>query len=168
MQDASGLPLIGAMLLFSSISFVIAGGDARIKVIGVGGGGNNAINRMIGSGLQVSLTSSRAMSPAHDSYAFCLHNGLNRQPSLTLAGNSPSRCCQMCAGHRITSNCCGSPSSIQDISHEPNPLRAYACRALSSGQRTQMHKLWTAQRRSTRSRWVQNSPGDLVRTDSGD
>lgn len=26
---------------------------ARIKVIGVGGGGNNAINRMIGSGLQV-------------------------------------------------------------------------------------------------------------------
>lgn len=28
------------------------GGDARIKVIGVGGGGNNAINRMIGSGLQ--------------------------------------------------------------------------------------------------------------------
>ena len=32
-----------------------AGGDARIKVIGVGGGGNNAINRMIGSGLQVWL-----------------------------------------------------------------------------------------------------------------
>lgn len=27
--------------------------SARIKVIGVGGGGNNAINRMIGSGLQV-------------------------------------------------------------------------------------------------------------------
>ena len=26
---------------------------ARIKVIGVGGGGNNAVNRMIGSGLQV-------------------------------------------------------------------------------------------------------------------
>lgn len=31
----------------------VTGGDARIKVIGVGGGGNNAINRMIGSGLQV-------------------------------------------------------------------------------------------------------------------
>ncbi|KAK9832630.1 hypothetical protein WJX81_005603 [Elliptochloris bilobata] len=28
------------------------GGDARIKVIGVGGGGNNAVNRMISSGLQ--------------------------------------------------------------------------------------------------------------------
>lgn len=26
---------------------------ARIKVIGVGGGGNNAVNRMIGSGIQV-------------------------------------------------------------------------------------------------------------------
>lgn len=32
-----------------------SGGDARIKVIGVGGGGNNAINRMIGSGLQVKI-----------------------------------------------------------------------------------------------------------------
>lgn len=29
--------------------------SAKIKVIGVGGGGNNAVNRMIGSGLQVSL-----------------------------------------------------------------------------------------------------------------
>lgn len=29
------------------------GGDARIKVIGVGGGGGNAVNRMISSGLQV-------------------------------------------------------------------------------------------------------------------
>lgn len=27
--------------------------SARIKVVGVGGGGNNAVNRMIGSGLQV-------------------------------------------------------------------------------------------------------------------
>jgi cell division protein FtsZ len=27
--------------------------DARIKVIGVGGGGGNAVNRMINSGLQV-------------------------------------------------------------------------------------------------------------------
>lgn len=26
---------------------------AKIKVVGVGGGGNNAVNRMIGSGLQV-------------------------------------------------------------------------------------------------------------------
>ena len=30
-----------------------AGGDARIKVIGVGGGGGNAVNRMVSSGLQV-------------------------------------------------------------------------------------------------------------------
>ena len=29
------------------------GGDAAIKVIGVGGGGGNALNRMIASGLQV-------------------------------------------------------------------------------------------------------------------
>ena len=29
------------------------GGDARIKVIGVGGGGGNAVNRMVNSGLQV-------------------------------------------------------------------------------------------------------------------
>lgn len=27
--------------------------SAKIKVVGVGGGGNNAVNRMIGSGLQV-------------------------------------------------------------------------------------------------------------------
>lgn len=32
--------------------------SAKIKVVGVGGGGNNAVNRMIGSGLQV---------------GFCLH-----------------------------------------------------------------------------------------------
>ena len=30
---------------------------AKIKVIGVGGGGNNAVNRMIGSGLHVGLSS---------------------------------------------------------------------------------------------------------------
>lgn len=30
-----------------------SGGDARIKVVGVGGGGGNAVNRMISSGLQV-------------------------------------------------------------------------------------------------------------------
>ncbi len=34
-------------------SFSAIGGDARIKVIGVGGGGSNAVNRMIESGLQV-------------------------------------------------------------------------------------------------------------------
>ena len=36
-----------------------AGGDAQIKVIGVGGGGGNAINRMIASGLQVRYFISR-------------------------------------------------------------------------------------------------------------
>ncbi len=36
-----------------STSSQAAGGDAQIKVIGVGGGGGNAINRMIASGLQV-------------------------------------------------------------------------------------------------------------------
>lgn len=29
---------------------------AKIKVVGVGGGGNNAVNRMIGSGLQVGVS----------------------------------------------------------------------------------------------------------------
>lgn len=38
---------------FSPGSFSAIGGDARIKVIGVGGGGGNAVNRMIQSGLQV-------------------------------------------------------------------------------------------------------------------
>lgn len=36
-----------------TFEYVPVGGDARIKVIGVGGGGNNALNRMIASGLQV-------------------------------------------------------------------------------------------------------------------
>mmetsp|Transcript_19139 Transcript_19139/g.32903 ORF Transcript_19139/g.32903 Transcript_19139/m.32903 type:complete len:447 (+) Transcript_19139:3-1343(+) len=36
----------------SSGEYTPVGGDARIKVIGVGGGGNNALNRMIATGLQ--------------------------------------------------------------------------------------------------------------------
>lgn len=39
----------------ASVHIVCAGGDAQIKVIGVGGGGGNAINRMIASGLQVRI-----------------------------------------------------------------------------------------------------------------
>ena len=35
---------------------------ARIKVVGVGGGGNNAVNRMIGSGLQVVAGWRRSLS----------------------------------------------------------------------------------------------------------
>lgn len=38
------------------------GGNAAIKVIGVGGGGGNALNRMIASGLQVSVAASNACS----------------------------------------------------------------------------------------------------------
>jgi hypothetical protein len=30
--------------------------NAKIKVVGIGGGGNNAVNRMIGSGLQVGFS----------------------------------------------------------------------------------------------------------------
>lgn len=30
--------------------------SAKIKVVGVGGGGNNAVNRMIGSGLKVGFS----------------------------------------------------------------------------------------------------------------
>jgi cell division protein FtsZ len=41
------------LVVQSAPSFSPVGGDARIKVIGVGGGGNNALNRMIASGLQV-------------------------------------------------------------------------------------------------------------------
>lgn len=46
-------PMCLSVTSYRDVSFCPAGGDARIKVIGVGGGGNNAINRMIGSGLQV-------------------------------------------------------------------------------------------------------------------
>lgn len=38
---------------YSSNNYGPVGGDARIKVVGVGGGGGNAVNRMISSGLQV-------------------------------------------------------------------------------------------------------------------
>lgn len=38
---------------YGSSGYGPVGGDARIKVIGVGGGGGNAVNRMISSGLQV-------------------------------------------------------------------------------------------------------------------
>jgi hypothetical protein len=38
---------------YSANNYGPVGGDARIKVIGVGGGGGNAVNRMISSGLQV-------------------------------------------------------------------------------------------------------------------
>ena len=41
------------------MQMVRAGGDAQIKVIGVGGGGGNAINRMIASGLQVRIATER-------------------------------------------------------------------------------------------------------------
>lgn len=40
---------------YSADTYGPVGGDARIKVIGVGGGGGNAVNRMISSGLQVRL-----------------------------------------------------------------------------------------------------------------
>lgn len=43
-KSAKGTRIFASMIPMDS---------ARIKVIGVGGGGNNAINRMIGSGLQV-------------------------------------------------------------------------------------------------------------------
>lgn len=43
---------VAAAASFGGASFSAIGGDARIKVIGVGGGGGNAVNRMIQSGLQ--------------------------------------------------------------------------------------------------------------------
>ena len=46
----------------ASVHIVRAGGDAQIKVIGVGGGGGNAINRMIASGLQVRIATERGNS----------------------------------------------------------------------------------------------------------
>ncbi|MEW5316217.1 MAG: hypothetical protein WDW38_007599 [Sanguina aurantia] len=39
-------------LTVRAVGYMPVGGDARIKVIGVGGGGGNALNRMINSGLQ--------------------------------------------------------------------------------------------------------------------
>lgn len=47
--------------LFSDMAACHAGGDARIKVVGVGGGGGNAVNRMISSGLQVRLPAGLTM-----------------------------------------------------------------------------------------------------------
>ena len=44
----------GSYMVVQAGSYSPVGGDARIKVIGVGGGGGNALNRMIASGLQVS------------------------------------------------------------------------------------------------------------------
>ena len=41
--------------LFSTSCSFIPMETAKIKVVGVGGGGNNAVNRMIGSGLQVNF-----------------------------------------------------------------------------------------------------------------
>ncbi|KAA6424896.1 MAG: plastid division [Trebouxia sp. A1-2] len=46
------MPGLDCILTRASRRIVRAGGDAQIKVIGVGGGGGNAINRMIASGLQ--------------------------------------------------------------------------------------------------------------------
>jgi cell division GTPase FtsZ len=42
--------------------FAIFAADARIKVVGVGGGGGNAVNRMINSGLQVNIQALRSTS----------------------------------------------------------------------------------------------------------
>ena len=56
MPSPLGLPLPGATWLLMP-ALVPAGGDARIKVIGVGGGGGNAVNRMVSSGLQVASPS---------------------------------------------------------------------------------------------------------------
>jgi hypothetical protein len=42
------------MASYGASGYGPVGGDARIKVVGVGGGGGNAVNRMISSGLQVS------------------------------------------------------------------------------------------------------------------
>lgn len=61
MGDAKGVfngaPREGLRMQSSrrSNSMVVAMSGAKIKVIGVGGGGNNAVNRMIASGIQVYL-----------------------------------------------------------------------------------------------------------------
>ena len=59
----------------------LVGGDARIKVIGVGGGGGNAINRMVSSGLQVSFWKPRppALLKGKEFSLGAIH-----QPSVTL------------------------------------------------------------------------------------
>lgn len=44
---------------------VVAMSGAKIKVIGVGGGGNNAVNRMIGSGIQVRHAHSSRITLGH-------------------------------------------------------------------------------------------------------
>jgi cell division protein FtsZ len=49
---------------YSGANYGPVGGDARIKVIGVGGGGGNAVNRMISSGLQVRRNLDQASPPS--------------------------------------------------------------------------------------------------------
>ena len=44
---------VGVSASYVTSGYGPVGGDARIKVIGCGGGGGNAVNRMIQSGLQV-------------------------------------------------------------------------------------------------------------------
>ncbi|CAA6664048.1 unnamed protein product [Spirodela intermedia] len=51
-SKARALPMRRSVFSASSFLATAASDGARIKVIGIGGGGNNAVNRMIGSGLQ--------------------------------------------------------------------------------------------------------------------
>lgn len=111
------------LVVQSAPSFSPVGGDARIKVIGVGGGGNNALNRMIASGLQVSEESS-----VLNSY-FCASTFLSELPA------SPS------------------------FGKLANRSATSARREWSSGQSTQMHRLWPTMQLQTAFRLAQSSPG---------
>lgn len=55
------------MASYGASGYGPVGGDARIKVVGVGGGGGNAVNRMISSGLQVSPVPAPIVPPARPS-----------------------------------------------------------------------------------------------------
>ena len=104
-------------------SFTDGVADARIKVIGCGGGGGNAVNRMITAGLQV-----RTHTHGSHAGAVCC-----RLPACTLArGISASLSAvhteeaASSALHRLLSSVpCLAPAKPQHTIDTPNPARCH-------------------------------------------
>jgi cell division protein FtsZ len=79
--------------------------DARIKVIGCGGGGGNALNRMIDSGLQ----GVEFWAVNTDAQALAHHQSPNKLQIGVEVGACRSCCCSS-AGHRATA--CASADAL--------------------------------------------------------
>lgn len=103
---------------------VPANGEARIKVIGVGGGGGNALNRMIEADLQVRASTSMVGCDAGIEMAAC-----------TCTFCFVQRCQILRDLHACRFPAKSPPTDL--LSHVSTN-----CRALSSGRSTQMHRRW--------------------------